>query len=293
MVQTLHDYQLICPNYKLFTQGATCERCKVHKYYQSALNKCIDNSTLKGTVAAIELTANEITQVYEKNVDQFITPSKFLRQKLIEWGKRSEQITAISNFFDAETFATPQTGAGQGDYILYAGRLNPEKGVMVLAQAAVQAATKLPVIKFKIAGTGDQENELKTYITKHQLKNIELLGHQTRENTLKLVANARLIILPSIWYENYSIALLEAAAMAKAVIASDIGGNPEIVIDGQTGWLVQPNNPDQLFSKIKAVYNDRELIKTLGQNARAKLLKDNNKEDHYQKIMAIYQRLAK
>lgn len=281
VVQTLHDYQLICPNYKLFTNGAVCERCKVHKYYESALNKCVAGSGLRGAIAGLELAVHQATKIYENNVGQFITPSKFLREKLIDWGKDPKQIITLANFFDYERF-TPSTK--QGEYVLFAGRLIREKGIMVLAKAAA----KLPHIKFKIVGDGEQRTELELFIKQNNLQNIELLGFKSREDVLQFIAGARFIVLPSIWYENYSIALLEAAALGKAVIATNIGGNPEIVLDGKTGLLVPPGDADLLASKIDSLYNDRDLIRELGIHARKKLERDNNKIDHYQRLMAVY-----
>lgn len=284
VVQTLHDYQLICPNYKLFTQGAVCERCKYHKYYQAAINSCIQDSRVKGGLAGAELAVHQATQIYKKNVDLFITPSNFLRNKLIEWNKNPEQIIHVPNFFDYEKY---QPANEPGDYVIFAGRLITEKGIMVLARAAA----KLPQIKFKIAGDGDQKAELQNFIKERGLTNIELLGFQPREEVLDLIAKARLVVLPSVWYENYSMSLLEAGALGKAVVASKIGGNPEIIKDGQTGLLVKPGDADDLAAKIDALYNNPDLIKQLGQQARARLEKENNKEQHYQQLLKIYESL--
>lgn len=286
VVQTLHDYQLICPNYKLFTQGAACERCKVHKYYEAAANACVADSKLKGALAGLELAAQQATQIYEKNTDLFITPSNFLRDKLIEWQKNPDQIVHVPNFFDYENHRPSKE---LGDYVLFAGRLITEKGIMVLARAA----QKLPGIKFKIAGEGEQSQELENFIKEQGLKNIELLGFQSREQVLALVSHARLIVLPSIWYENYSIALLEAAALGKAVVASRIGGNPEIVKDGETGLLVRPNDPDELAVKIEGLFNNQALATKMGQQARVKLEKNNNKEEHAKRILEIYHQVIK
>lgn len=286
VVQTLHDYELICPNYKLFTEGAICERCKYQKYYNAAIHSCIDNSKFKGGLAGLELAIHRAMQIYEKKVDRFITPSNFLREKLIEWKKNPDQIVHLSNFFD---FAKYQPSNELGDYVIYAGRLTEEKGLMIL----LRSAERLPDVKFKIAGDGPQKEELEKFIKEHQLNNVELLGFRPREEVLNLVASARLFVLPSIWYENYSIALLEAAALGKAVIASDLGGNPEIVKEGETGLLVNAGDVEELTRKVEGLFHNTELLKKMGAAARAKLERDNNKEDHYKKIMEIYEEVIK
>ena len=155
--------------------------------------------------------------------------------------------------------------------------------------ALAQAAAKLPHINFKIVGDGPERQKLENFIAKNWLINIELPGAKSREEILQLMAKARLFVLPSVWYENYSIALLEASAIGKAIIASRTGGNAEIIEDGRTGFLVTPNNLDELAAKIDRLYNNQELISKLGQAAKQKILQDNNPETHYQKLMDIYQ----
>lgn len=282
VVQTLHDYQVICPNYKLFTEGAACERCKKHKYWQSALHKCLGGSFLKGALAGVELAVHKLTRVYDR-VDHFVTPSRFLRDKLIEWGMDGNKITHIPNFIDVDSYVPRYSSE---NYFVYFGRLSGEKGLLTILKAMKEINDETFV--FKIIGTGPQEKFLQAYVKRHAIRNVEFLGYQSGDELHRLVRNSRFVVLPSIWYENYPISLLEAAALGKPAFVSAIGGNVEIVEHEKTGLHVEVNTVAAWVDVLTAFYADTPRLERMGRAARELVEARNNKDAHYDALMKVY-----
>jgi glycosyltransferase involved in cell wall biosynthesis len=212
IIWTLHDYKLICPNFRLFTKGKVCERCKKHKYYNGFFYKCLNDSWAMSLVAMLEMYWHKFFLKSYDKVDLFISPSKFLAQKIKDWGISPNKIKQVYNFIDYQKM-NQEIELGKG--LLYFGRLTAEKGIMTL----VKAMAKLPEMQLKIIGDGPQKNEIKNFIRDKRLKNIELIGHQKSQQLYEYVKRARVVIVPSIWYENNPIAILEAFALPNRLLA--------------------------------------------------------------------------
>lgn len=283
-VWTMHDYKLICPNYKLFTQGQVCQRCKVHKYYNCARYKCIKNSfdfSLLGTMESY--LHNWLLKSYAK-IDLYLAPSKFLQHKVIEWGTTKEKVKQLYNFVN---LAELRPAAELGEGLVYFGRLAEEKGLTTL----LEAMESLPDIKLKIIGDGPQREDLEQYIKAHNLANIRLEGHKTGQELYQAIKGARMVVLPSIWYENNPISVLEAFALGRPVIGSDLGGIPELVQPGQTGFLFKAGDSQDLAKQIKLNYPQLELLAKMGGNALKLAQKEFNQAGHCQQIIKIYEEL--
>lgn len=254
VVMTLHDYKLICPNYKMFTHGQVCERCLTGSNWNCLSHNCY-NSYSKSALAALESWLhNKIWHVYQKNVDLFISPSEFLKAKMLKAGWDSNKIIVLNNpasLFQAEP---------EGDRLLYFGRLSEEKGVASLIEAL-----KLTNEKLDIVGTGEEEESLKALTIKLGLeKQIIFHGNKQGLELDNFIAKAKAIILPSIWNENMSLVLLESLAKGKIVIATDIGGTPELIEEGKTGYLFSPGDIKGLVTKLNHLNNigtaEKELL---------------------------------
>jgi len=286
VVWTMHDYHLICPNYRLFTQGKVCERCKINKFYNCYKYKCIKNYRAMSFLAMLEMYLHKnLLRSYEK-IDLFISPSKFLAAKVQAWGIRPEKIKQLYNFVNLEEFKMADE-IGEG--LIYFGRLAEEKGLLTL----LMAMRELPDINLKIAGAGPQKNELESFIKTNNLTNVELLGHQSGQELYTLIKNSRLVILPSLWYENNPLTILEAFAMAKPVIGSDLGGIPELVKEKKTGFVFKAGDYQELKNKIKDNYFQIDLIRNMGINARQFIEANCGPNKHYQQLIQIYQSLIK
>lgn len=240
-VMTAHDLKVACPAYKMLNKNGICEACKGGNLFNVVKNRCIHNSLITSSLVAVESTIHKQLGLYRNNLDAIITPSQFYREKLIEWGWPPDQITYIPNFIHYDTY-TPNFEAG--NYFLYFGRLAPEKGVDTLIKAAVRTG-----IHLKIAGTGPYEQALKQLIPA-DCNTIEFLGFCQGDQLWSLIQHARAIVIPSQWYENAPISVLEAYASGKPVLGARIGGVPEMLKHGETGLLFESGNENSLAEQI-------------------------------------------
>lgn len=245
-VQTLHDLKLACPNYRMYTEGSLCDRCKGGKYWNAVKHHCVTPSTLPNILAALEMGMTKFFQSYERTVQVFICPSEFMRNKMIEWGEPAPKMQVVPNPVDL--FAEP--ALGDGDFILSAGRLSVEKGIDVL----LRAAANIPEVKIRIAGIGPLEQSLKQQAAQLNLHNVEFIGYIRKAQMAELRTHARAMVMPNIGYENASLTALEAMAQGIPLIASRIGGLPEQAIPGKTGFLVEPGQADELAAALSEVW---------------------------------------
>lgn len=235
-VQTLHDYKLACPNYRMFTEGAVCERCKGGKYLEAVKHHCLASGFLPNVLAALEMGMTKARQSYERTVRVFLCPSRFLLEKMQDWGEPPGKLRYLPNPVDMPTEPAPRGGG----YLLYAGRLAVEKGL----ESFLEAALQIPELPVKIAGRGPEEERLKSLVRSRGASHIEFVGFQSPETLVQLRARAEALVLPSVWYENASLSILEAMADGLPCLVSRIGGNPELIEDGKIGFLVKPGDSD-------------------------------------------------
>jgi len=288
VVMHLHDYKLICPNYKLFTNGAICRRCRGGKYYNCLLHKCLKDSYLKSLAGTLEMYFHhQIWGIYESSVNLFIAPSRFMKKTCEEFGWPAEKIVWLHNFYNDQAITLSAANASaRNNYLLYFGRLAEEKGVKILLEALTKTSDML-----KIAGEGPEEAKLKSLVTEFKLENrVEFLGFKTGADLEILIRDAKAIIIPSVWYENMPLNMLEAMAKQKIVIASNIGGMPEIINDGQNGLLFEPNNSVALAAKIKqlATLDYGEIGRAASETVR-----NLTAAAHVQEILKIYRQVSK
>lgn len=278
IVQTLHDYQLICPNYKLYTQGSVCERCFKHKYYNAALNSCLNDSKAGGALGAIEMTLHKLVLKSYDAVDVFICPSHFLYERLVAWGIPEKKLHYLPNFIDSTQFQNNLPAQPSKDFYLYAGRLNQEKGIDLF----IKAAARLPDIKFVIAGEAETAEQNTAYAQQLKLlKNLEWKGKLAQPEVRQLMAQARALIVPSEWYENAPLNVLEAQAARTWVIASQRGGLPELITPGQNGVLFEAGSLTALVESI-------ERVATWPTTPRKPLAPQFTPAYHLQQLMTIY-----
>lgn len=241
-VMTAHDLKIACPAYKMLNSTGICERCKEGSVLNVVKYRCVRDSLAASAIVAVESGLQRSMKVYERHLDRIVVPSQFFLRKFVEWGWREDQFRYIPNYVDASRF-TEQ--ADPGNYFIYFGRLAPEKGVATLILAAKSAKVRL-----KLVGTGPIESELKALAAGSDL--IEFLGFKTGPALFELVASSRAVVLPSEWYENAPMSVLESFAMGKPVIGANIGGIPELVSEA-TGWTFESGNADELAELLRAV----------------------------------------
>jgi glycosyltransferase involved in cell wall biosynthesis len=226
---------------------------------------------------------HEFFQLYEPNIDFFISPSRFLRDKLVEHGIK-KPIVVIPNFINPDHF---QAYYEPENYFVYAGRLVAAKGVLTLLEAMRHLRTDAQLY---LVGVGELEEDAKRFVADHGLSNVRFLGHLNTARLIHVVQRAAFAVVPSEWYENYSMTVIEAFACGTAVIGAAIGGIPEQVRDGWNGLLFEPGNAQQLAQKMQFLLERRQEAIQMGHNGRTQVEKINGPESHYEQTMAVYRR---
>jgi len=285
LVLTLHDLKPICPNYKMLTHGRICEKCKNRKFYQCFLNKCSKGSSLKSFVNTIEMYFHYAMGYYQK-VNKFIAPSLFYRDKMIEFGFPATQVIHIPNFINLTHFEVSNIDKGYG---MYFGRLSEEKGVMTL----LRSLRTTPDIPFYIVGNGPQELAMRQLVAEYDISNVSFLGFKSGDDLKRLVMESSFIVIPSEWYENCPMSILESFAMGKPVIGARIGGIPEMIQELTDGITFESGNADDLAEKMRVLWNDPCLRKIMGKNGRDKVASQYTPDKHYEQIMSVYNEVNK
>jgi len=283
IVQTLHDYRLLCPQISFVSNGEICERCKVHRYYNVVRRRCKRDSYSASLMAGIEITVHKLMQIYERNIDVFIAPSQFLKDKFLEFGF-GNPIVHLTNFVNIEQF---QPCYESDNYFVYYGRLVDYKGVFTL----LEAMKEMPDSHLFVAGDGDAAEKMQRYIAENRLGNVSMLGHIDSEELIPLVQNAAATVVPSQWYENYSMSVIESLACATPVIASRIGGISEQVLDGWNGLLFKPGSTSALAQAMRYVLDNPMEREQMSLHARQRVEELNDPQQHYEKLMNIYESL--
>lgn len=284
-VRTIHDASIICPKGTMINRiNQICQnKCKNGNYKQCLFNICTGNieSSCRYTIKSYF-----DTRLY-KYIDKFITPSNALRNALIasNIGIKETNSVTINNFLNNEELKTTPSYTNQG-YFLYIGRLSKEKSVITLLQAMQDLPKE---IKLHIVGTGPEEDNLKKYAKENGLHNIKFLGFKTGEDIKHEYQNCISTILPCNGFEIFGMTNIESFINGKPVIASNIGGIPEIVEDNVNGLLFEPANVEQLRECILKYWNNPELVIEHGKNGYKKVLTHYTEDIYYEKLIQLYE----
>lgn len=285
IVHSVHDYRLVCPSY-LFLNGNhhICEKCKNHKYYNCVLNKCSQNNISQSFILSIDSYFRKFFIKPQKLIDRYIYVSKFARDKHLEFSfDNDSKSSLIYNFIpDIDTI---KPNIAKGKYFLYIGRLSREKGIQTLINAIKGTAFNL-----KVVGTGP----LLTDFQKLDIDNISFLGFKNGLELFELIRNASFVIVPSEWYENNPMSIIEAYAFGKPVIGANIGGIPEILEENKTGYLFKSGNLESLSEMLIKAYNlsDAE-YNDFSTQAREFAELNFKAENHYLKLLELYNETIK
>ena len=280
-VMSVHEYRMLCPAYVMYDrEGRVCERCADGGYAPAVTKKCVKGSVVGSLVAAAECWARDRFFSYSKYISRFIMVSEFCRDIHVRFRPElAAKSRALFNFVDVDSFAPQESHEG---YFLYLGRLSREKGVSTLIQAARDLGLKL-----KIVGGGDLDAQLRAMVGDDA--SIEFLGFKSGGELAGLVRNAKFVCVPSEWYENNPMSVIESFAYGKPVIGSRIGGIPELVRHGETGFLFDLGNAHSLkeVMSVAAELNDQE-YSLMSRASRSFVEKNNSEEGHYSALIDVY-----
>ena len=282
IVQTLHEYKLLCPVATMVRQGQTCDFCCNGAFWNAAVNRCNRGSFMRSVVTSLEAYSSRWMGAVD-DVDHFIAVSEFVRNTMIRYGINEQAISTVHNFIKAATLVP---SFQVGEYFLYVGRIEEIKGIRTLLSAMGQVPGKLVVV-----GDGEILSELKEEVGRRAL-NVDFVGFRSGKELHDLIRGSRCVIVPSEWNETFGLIVLEANALGKPVIASRIGGMQEVVRSGENGILFEAGNVEQLVKALEWVRQNPEQAVAMGRAGRKLAETVFGKDEHYRKIMAIYRRLT-
>ncbi|MBX3600240.1 MAG: glycosyltransferase family 4 protein [Rubrivivax sp.] len=284
VVLTLHDLKIACPAYKMLTHDGVCERCRGGALWNVAVHRCMKDSLALSALILLESTAHRVLGCYRNHVTRFVVPSRFYLEKFVEWGWPRERFMHVPNFVDTSAL---EPGRDTGESFVYFGRLAPEKGLGTLIRAAATAR-----VRIRVVGTGPDETELRK-LAQAQGADIEFLGYRSGSELHAIVRGARAVVLPSEWYENAPMTVLEAYALGRAVIGANIGGIPELVRPGETGSVFPSGDVDALAAELDAMRRrpDSQVL-DMGRAGRDWVLRDFTPAAYADRLLGVYRELG-
>jgi glycosyltransferase involved in cell wall biosynthesis len=281
VIQTLHNYRLLCPNAQFFRDGRVCEDCmgKVIPW-PGVVHKCYRGSRAASAVVTAMLATHRASHTWTEMVDMYVVLTDFARRKFIEGGLPARKLTIKPNF----VYPDPGPGEGRGGYALFVGRLSPEKGIGTLLEAWERLKEQIPL---KVVGDGPLAELVASAASRYPY--LEYLGYRSAEEVHGLLKEASVLIFPSEWYETFGRVAAEAFATATPVIAADIGAVAELVEHGRTGLRFRPGDPEDLAAQVGWFLSHPEEHSRLRSEARAEFEAKYTAERNYRTLMKIYE----
>lgn len=275
VIWTLHDYKLLCPRYDCLRDGKNiCETCFNGDKTHCKTYKCMKDSTLASLIGYQEAIKWNMKRL-ENCTNTFICPSKFMAQKMAQGGFNKDKLISLCNFIDITK--CQRKYFEKEDYYCFIGRISHEKGVKTL----IDAANKLPY-KLKIIGGGPLLEELRSIAN----SNIEFVGFKQWNEIKELVGKARFSVIPSEWYENNPLSVIEAQCLGTPVLGANIGGIPELIENEITGMTFESKNVIDLVKKIEFMWKCNFDYKLISQQSQMRY----NAENYYNQILEIYKK---
>jgi glycosyltransferase involved in cell wall biosynthesis len=281
VVQTLHNFRLLCPGATFFRNGRVCEDCQESSLLESLRHACYRDSLGATAMVAAMLKVHRQAGTWTKDVNLYIALTEFSRQKFIDGGLPAEKIVVKSNFVSHDP--GPRQTAGEG--AVFVGRLSPEKGVRTLLRAWGRMRVSVPL---RIYGDGPLRGELERMATDLKLFHVSFLGQVSADSIPLAMKSAQMVILPSECYENFPLAIVETFACGTPMICSRLGAMQEIVAERETGLLFSPGDPDALAEAVEWAWNNPRQLEVMGKAARREFEQKYTAEKNYAALMEIY-----
>lgn len=289
VIFTIHEYRIVCPAYTFRNgKGEVCEQCQGKHFYKCITNKCCKGSYGLSAMMAAEQYFRNAFMNPAKYIDGFVYVSQFAKNKLEQYmpSLKDKPNIVLYNLTDGISQDVSEVSKSER-YYLFFGRLSYEKGIKTL----ISAFKETPQCRLKIAGTGPLENELKRFVQDNNMDNVEFLGYQSGKPLQELVRNAYFIIVPSEWYENNPMTIIEGYAAGVPVIGAKIGGIPEIIEDCKTGYLFECGNKEELVGLInKSDAMDREEYMAMCNQTLAFAKEHFDRNKYYPRLMDFFKK---
>jgi glycosyltransferase involved in cell wall biosynthesis len=282
VVQTLHNFRLLCPGAQFLRDGNICEDCVDHSLLRSVWHGCYRDSRPATASVALMLAWHRRAGTWDELVDRYIALTDFARNKFIASGFAPEKIVVKPNFVD------PDPGAKQspGTTALYIGRLSKEKGLHTLLDAWKWLSKSCSL---QIIGDGPEREELEAEARRCGLSSIQFRGRLSHQESLAAMKSASFLILPSEWYEGFPMAIAESFACGTPVICSKLGAMEEIIDNSRTGLHFTPRDSEDLARKVQWAFAHPSELATMGRAARQEYEDRYTSERAYTQLMTIYE----
>ena len=283
VVQTLHNYRLLCPGWSLCREGKVCEECIESGLWRGVWHGCYRDSRLMTAAVALMLQVHRMRGTWSHDVGGYVALTNFARDKFIEGGLPASRIGVKPNFLESD----PGKRSSSGGFALFVGRLSAEKGVEVVLEAWQKLKVTIPLV---IMGDGPLREPLESEAAARNLSKITFAGWRSRGEILSAMKSASLLITPSLWYEGFPMTVVEAFACGIPVICSRLGGLREIVEDGSTGLHFNPGDAEDLAGKLDLLWTQPSQLAAMGRAAREEYKRNYTAERNYELMMQIYAR---
>jgi glycosyltransferase involved in cell wall biosynthesis len=283
VVQTLHNYRLVCPASTLLRDGRPCELCVGHAPWRAVRYRCYRDSRAQSFALSSLLTVHRVIGTWKREVDAYIALTNFGREIFVRGGLPAERIFVRHNAIETPTVSVREP-SGRA---IYLGRLSPEKGVRVL----LEAWRSLPEVPLDIIGDGPLRDEVAAAVATPELAHVRLVGPLAHDEALARLKRARMLVFPSICYEGFAFAIVEALACGLPVVASRLGAQAEVVNHGVSGLLFSAGDPKALRDTVTRLASSPELGARLSDGARREFRERFSSDTSYGVLMDIYARV--
>lgn len=283
VVQTIHNFRLLCPGATFTRDGEICEDCLSKGLNQSLKNRCYRNSLSQTGIMYLMMKFHRIIGTYD-NIN-YITLTQFNKNKILNLVKDESKVYVKPNFIEKKD----KVDRVLDDYFVYIGRLDEIKGINFLVESWKNIDTN---INLYIIGGGPEEENLKLFIKEHKLENIRLLGFMNREKAFDIIKKSRSIIVPSKWYEGFPMTIAESFSLGVPVIGTKLGNIEAIIDEDENGLLFKKDNEQSLKKTIESIFYDKDLNIELGNNAYSTFNKYYTDEKNYKELQNIYENLV-
>jgi glycosyltransferase involved in cell wall biosynthesis len=279
VVQTLHNYRLLCPASTFYRDGHICEDCVEHSLWRGVRHGCYQQSRSGTAAIALMLQVHRKKNTWAQKIDRYIALTEFAREKFVAAGLPAEKFRVKPNFVDPD----PGESRNTREYAMFVGRLVPWKGIETLL-----SAWKSQSIPLVIVGDGPLQSEIETSAARGLLPAVSYRGRMSREKTIAAMKHARFLVFPSEWYEGFPMTIAEAFACSVPVICSGLGSMKEIVADGRTGLHFRSGDAEDLAAKVRWAWMHPEEMEIMGRNARAEYEAKYTANRNYEMLIDIY-----
>lgn len=281
VLQTLHNYRMSCPAASFYRDGSVCEECSQHSLFRSIQHGCYRDSRLSTAAVALMLQVHRMKRTWQDSVSGYLALTEFSRDKFVENGIPPEKIHVKPNF----VYPDPGERSTAGSFALFAGRLTEEKGLATLLTAWSQLARPIPL---EIVGDGPLRAELESQSEKMGLQHVTFRGRLSSAETRALMKQAALLIVPSVWFETFSLNIAEAFACGTPVLCSRLGAMRENVADQRTGLHFTAGDAADLAEKVEWAWGHSREMAAMGKEARREYELRYTPERNYSQLIKIY-----